>query len=96
MELALAAVIVPFLAKAGRMWGIARIGLVGLLVVADHGLAARVSTVTGAISAAREPSSIAALARRRDSMAKASMASRRDALAASAVSWAKLPMARPS
>jgi hypothetical protein len=96
MELALAAVIVPSLAKAGAAGNALDVGLVRLLVVADHGLAlARGLHGHRVRSRRREPSSMAALARRRDSMAKASI-SFAGQPSRSAVSWAKLPMGRPS
>ncbi len=78
MEEALAAVIVPSLAKAGRRRGILAGSALGRLLVLADGLDALAGgdLRPASISAAKAPDAWAALARVRLSMAKASITSR--------------------
>ena len=95
IELEFAGVIVPSLANAGRSSGILSVlALWGCSSVSTTVSPRRDFTVTGAISAASEPSSMARLARVNDSIAKASICSL-VMPRSSAVSWAKVPIARP-
>ncbi len=69
MELELAAVIVPSLAKAGLSVGIfSGLPLPGCSSISTMTSPARVLTVTGTISLAKPPSAAAAWARRSDSI----------------------------